>query len=234
LLWYIIFFVMKSLTLILTCLLLPYLAYSQEEESKNSVGYFVYGGLQMPQLNEMNTFMEKSGYPKLPENHFSGGFAIYKETGKIFNTVELFGYNSQQTMSGNIVTLNVIGSSISFGYKINFSDNDNFRLIPSLALNFYRTTLKTLVAPKTTMAYSSYIGNGTMEEINNDGIGGAFNLMLLTSPFTKWQSFTAGVRTGLNLTIESSWNTLNNQNVTDVPEVEPLGFNASLVLGLRF
>lgn len=74
---------MRFVTMILLCLSLPFFAYSQEEESKNEIGFFVYGGLQMPQLNEMNTFLENSGYSKLPDNHFSGGFAIYKETGKI-------------------------------------------------------------------------------------------------------------------------------------------------------
>lgn len=225
---------MRPSVVILLCLLLPFFAYSQEEESKSGIGFFVFGGLQMPQLNEMNTFLENSGYSKLPDNYFSGGFAIFKETGKIFNTVEMYGYNSQKSISGNTVSLNLIGSSISFGYSFSFSEDENLKIIPSIALNAYRVSLKTSIAPTSTVSYSSYIGNGNMEEINNDGIGGAFNLMLLTSPFKKWKSFNLGLRTGYNYTIESSWKTLNNQNVTDVPDVELLGLSASLVLGLRF
>lgn len=225
---------MRLSIFILLCLSLPFFAYSQEENNESGIGFFVYGGLQMPQLNEMNTLLESSGYSKLPNNHFSGGFAVFKETGKIFNTVEMYGYNSQKSMSGNTVSLNVIGSSVSFGYSFSFSEDENLKIIPSIALNAYRVSLKTSITPTSMVSYPSYIGNGNMEEIKNDGIGGAFNLMLLTSPFRKWKSLNLGVRTGYNYTIESSWKTLNNQNVTDVPDTEFLGLSASLVLGLRF
>ena len=225
---------MKLLLLLMFCLCLPYFAFNQQEEGKSGLGFFVYGGLQMPQINNLNTFLENNGYPNLSENQFSGGFSLFKETGKIFNTVELYGYNSQRSTSGNFTSLSLIGSSISFGYSFSFTEDENFKIIPSIALNAYRASLKTSVAPTSGASYPNYIGNGNMEEVICDGIGGAFNLTLLTSPFKKWQSLNLGVRTGYNYTIESSWETINNQNVSDVPDAELLGYSASLVLGLRF
>ena len=59
---------MRLSVVILLCLSLPFFAYSQEEESKSGIGFFVYGGLQMPQLNEMNAFFENSVYSKLTDN----------------------------------------------------------------------------------------------------------------------------------------------------------------------
>jgi len=225
---------MRYLKILSFCLCLPCFVFCQEVENKNAMGFCVYGGLQMPQFNEINTFLENNGYPTLSDNHFSGGFALFKETGKIFNTVELFGYNSQRSVSGNFTSISLIGSSISFGYTFSFTESENLKIIPAIALNAYRASLKTSVASTSTVSYPTYIGNGNMEEVICDGIGGAFNLTVLTSPFKKWQPLNIGLRTGYNYTIESNWKTIDSQNVNDVPNTELLGYSASLVLGLKF
>lgn len=224
---------MKQLVLIVLFFTTTFLVFSQEESKKSGLGFYVYGGVQIPELKNIDAFLSTNGYPLFDNEHFSAGFALYKETDKIVNTVEIFAYNKSRTSLGNFSSLSVLSGSLSIGYKL-FSDSEKYDLIPSIALNVYQASLRTSAAPTTQIAYPTYLSNGSQEEISGLGIGTSANITALFYPFKNWKSFHFGFKAGYNYTASLEWQTINNYNVTDVPETELLGANISLLIGLKF
>jgi len=224
---------MKQLVLIVLFFSTTFLVFSQEESKKSGLGFYVYGGLQIPELKNIDALLSDNGYPSFGNEHFSAGFALYKETGKIVNTVEIFAYNRSRTSLGNFSSLRVLSGSLSIGYKL-FGDSEKYALIPSIALNVYQATLRTSVSPTSQVDYPTFLSTGNQEEINGIGVGTSANVTAIFSPFEKWKPFHFGVKAGYNFTSTLDWKTINNHSVTNVPETELLGANISLLLGLKF
>lgn len=223
---------MKKLFVIFLCVT-TFMGVSQEEGKKSGVGFYVYGGVQIPELNNLDALLSANNYAPIANEHFSGGFALYKEFGKIVSTVEVFAYNRQRESLGNFSSLRVFSGSLSVGYNL-FSSSEKYAFIPSLALNVYQATIKTSIAPTANVDYPTFISTGNQEEINGIGMGVSANVTALISPFEKWKSFHFGIRAGYNLTTTLDWKTVNGHSVNNVPDMEPLGANVSLLVGLKF
>jgi hypothetical protein len=220
--------------LFLTFLLISFLGYSQKDSTKNSeLGLYTFGGVQIPNLKNINTFLTNNNYKHFPNEAFSGGFALYVKTKNIVNTVEISSYNMEGRLNGNYSSLRIFTGTISVGYEIGFSDK--YAIIPSLALNVYNTTIKTSVPPSKDIEYEQFVTNGSIqEEVNGTGIGIGIRLTALVTPFDKWKQFFLGVNGGYNMTTSINWKTINNKNVEKVPEGEFIGANASLIVGIKF
>ncbi len=94
--------------------------------------------------------------------------------------------------------------------------------------------MKTSVAPTAQVSYPNFLSTGIQEEINGIGFGLAVNVTALFSPFENYKPFYCGIKGGFNLTTIIDWQTINNHNVSDVPETELLGTNLSLLVGFKF
>jgi hypothetical protein len=215
-------------------LLISFCSFSQDEISKsNGFGFYIYGGVQLPELKNLDNLLKTHNFSSFSNTHFSGGFALYKESNKIVNTIEIFAYNKSKSNEGNFSSLRVFSGSLSLGYKIDFS-TDKFALIPSIALNVYQASIKTSSSPTDELNYEQFLSSGNQSEINGLGIGISANVTALYSPFEKWKPFHFGLRAGYNYTTSMKWKASNGKKVNDVPKTEFLGTNVSLLIGLTF
>lgn len=187
----------------------------------------------MPELKNINSLLTSNNFPTFDKNIFSGGFLLYKESGKILNTIEIFGLNSVSSSDSSNSSLRVVSTAISVGYKYKLSEKTS--IIPSLSLNVFQADLKTSTCLASDVDYTNYISTGKQQsEINGIGVGISPNVMALISPFEKWKPFHFGLKMGYNFTTNLDWKVDNNYKVNSVPKFEPLGVNISFLVGLKF
>lgn len=206
--------------------------YSQEIERKINYGFYTHAGLQITDVKAINDLFISEGFSPLNKINISGGFALFIETEKFFGFVDVSAYNQSKTNDNHYLAIKSFYSSIGGGYKL-FTSTDKFSLIPNLSINVYQVNLKTLNDPKLPVSYPMYINTNGQEEINGAGIGVSFNFLAKYSPFTKWSALFLGIKAGYNYTTVLDWKTTNNANVSDVPKIEPLGIETSLIIGIN-
>ena len=187
----------------------------------------------MPELKNINTLLASNNFPTFTKNIFSGGFLLYKESGKIFNTIEIFGLNSISNSDSSNSSLRVVSTAISTGY--NYKLSEKISIIPSLSLNVFQAALKTFTTSTSNVDYTTYISTIKQQsEINGLGVGISPNVMVLVTPFEKWKPFHFGLKMGYNFTTNLDWKVDNDYKVNSVPKFEPLGVNISFLVGLKF
>lgn len=208
-----------------------------DSSSVNYKQFHSYYGIQVPDLNELNTVLGANNYPQFNSNNFSVGLGNVRFTKKkIIVQQELFVYSQTQkndTVSSFIRSIS-IGQSL-FGYSYVF--NENFQMYSLFGLSYFNTTVKVSkeIASSTQFNnYASTIGNQLEMTSNNfaANVTTHFNYAI-KMPNSKTRLI-LGLRAAYYLPFEKSKWMMNKTKLDNGPNINPGGYAVNFVLGFSY
>lgn len=229
---------MKTFTATTFFLMLYVVAFSQSDSSAiNTKQFHGYFGIQVPEIEELNSNLGTNNYPQFNENNFSVGLGMVKMTKKkVIFQQELNFYS--QTKRNDSLSSSL--RSISFGQSLfgySYVQNKNFQMYSLLGLTYFNSIVKISkdVSSGTSFnGYSSGIGN-QVEMITSSfvlNVSTHFNYSIKMPNTTN--RLILGIRAVYYLPFENSKWMTGKTELSNSPNFNPGGYAVNFVLGFSY
>lgn len=213
------------------------MAYCQTDSSSTSTHQFhAYLGLQVPDLNKLNSELGTNNYPQFKQNCFTVGLGMVKFHKKVIVQEDLSFY-SQTQKNDSISTLI---RSISFGQSIfgySYIKNKNFQMYSLFGLTYYNTTVKIIRDIPSSVSFNSYssaLGNQVEMTTNNFTANITTHINYLIKIGNNENILIIGLRGDYYLPLENSKWTTNKKKLDNAPIINPGGAAVRFVIGFTY
>jgi hypothetical protein len=234
---------MKKIFLLWCIIAIQNISFSQNnnQELLAGNGFLTNFGLQMPQLDNLNNFLQQNNYASFNNVNSTYGFGfifLNKQESRIFvqGDINISQAQSQNT-NGNIARLSANNFNFSLGYHLYKSE----KILFSGLLGFNGNTAQLILENKSLVnpVFSNNLNNATNVNFNKTfNYGGNVGLQVLYNPFpfrlqkNNEGNLVIGAKVYYALPLsQSNWN-INGINLNNSPDVNMGGLFVTLQVGV--